>query len=65
MRIVVRTKYGVFKGTERDYDEQEYVQIGKFLGNISKLEYFCVMTDAGEVYMTKEMIADSLFILEK
>jgi hypothetical protein len=65
MRIVAHTKYGVFKGVERDYNEQEYADIGKLLEKLPKLEYFSFMTDAGGVYMTKEMIADSLFVLEK
>lgn len=65
MRLVAHTKYGVFKGSEEDYDEQKYAKIGKFLENMSRLEYFCIVTDAGEVYMTKEMINDSLFVLEK
>lgn len=65
MRIVAHTKYGVFEGIGRDYDEKEYENIGKLLEKLPRLEYFSFMTDKGEVYLTKEMIADTLFILEK
>jgi hypothetical protein len=65
MKIIVHTKYGVFEGVESEYREQKYLQTGQLLEKISKLEYFCFNTDKGEIYMTKEMIADSLFILEK
>jgi hypothetical protein len=65
MRIVIHTKYGVFEGIERDYDEKDYDSIEKFLAQLPKLEYFSFGTDKGEVYLTKEMIADTMFILEK
>ena len=65
MRIVAHTKYGVFHGVEQDYDEKKYEDIGKFLEQIYKLEYFSFHTDKGEIYITKEMIADTLFILER
>lgn len=65
MRIVVHTKYGVFEGTENEYNETEYKEIGCFLEKLSKLESFFLETDKGEIYMTQEMIADSLFVLEK
>lgn len=65
MKIIAHTKYGIFEGADNEYDEEQYVNIGKFLENIHKLEYFSFNTDKGEIYMTKEIIADTLFILEK
>jgi hypothetical protein len=65
MRIIAHTKYGVFEGIEREYDKTEYENIGKFLEKLSKLDYFSFATDKGEVYMTEQMISDTLFILEK
>ena len=65
MKIIAHTKYGVFEGVENEYDEEKYAEIGKFLEQIYKLEYFSFTTDKGEVYMTKEMINNTLFILEK
>ena len=68
MKIIAHTKYGVFEGIEKEYNEEQYVQIGKMLENLCELKYskfFCLETDKGEVHFTKEMIADSLFILEK
>jgi hypothetical protein len=65
MKIIAHTKYGVFEGIERKYDETEYKEIGNFLEKIADLKYFSFKTDKGEVYMTKQMINDTLFILEK
>jgi hypothetical protein len=65
MRIVVHTKYGVFEGIEREYDEEKYYENKKFLNQLCDLKYFSFPTDKGEIYLTKEMIADSLFILKK
>jgi hypothetical protein len=65
MRIVAHTKYGVFEGIENEYDEEKYVNIGKFLEKIHKLDYFSFQTDKGEIYFTKQMIDDTLFVLEK
>ena len=65
MRIVAHTKYGVFEGVEQDYDEKKYVEIGEFLWKVSELKNFSFCADKGEIFFTKEMIADTLFILEK
>jgi hypothetical protein len=65
MKIIAHTKYGVFEGVRQKYDKTEYTRIGKLLEYLPKLEYFSFETDNGEVYMTKEMIADTLFVLEK
>ena len=65
MRIVAHTKYGVFYGSEKDYDESSYLEIGKFLENIGEMKYFSFVTDDGEIYFTKGMLDDSLFALEK
>ena len=65
MRIVAHTKYGVFVGAKNEYDEEKYTEIGKFLEKVHKLDYFSFQVDKGEIYFTKEMIADTLFVLEK
>ena len=65
MRIVAHTKYGVFYGIEKDYDESNYRNLGKFLEKLGSMDYFSFGTDDGEIYLTKAMIDDSLFILEK
>jgi len=65
MRIIAHTKYGVFNGFEQEYSEEKYKAIGKFLETLMNLSYFSFVIETGEVYMTKEMVADSLFILEK
>ena len=65
MKIIAHTKYGVFEGVEKEYNEEKYAEIGKFLEQLCDLKYFSFQTDKGEIYLTKEMIADTLFILEK
>ena len=64
MRIVAHTKYGVFYGKEVDYDESEYRENSKFLQKLESMKWFCLGTNDGQVYFTKAMIDDSLFILE-
>lgn len=65
MKIIAHTKYGVFNGVEEEYSEKKYEIIGKFLEKLADLSYFSFVIETGEVYMTKEMISDSLFVLEK
>ena len=65
MRIVAHTKYGVFEGVEQDYDEKEYVEIAESLWKVSDLKNFSFVTDKGEIFFTKQIIADTLFVLEK
>lgn len=65
MRIIAHTKYGVFTGIEKEYSKEEYENIAEFLSQLCKMNYFTFGTENGKVHMTKEMIADSLFILEK
>lgn len=65
MKVIAHTRYGVFEGVENEYDEKKYEEIGKFLEKLCDLKYFSFQTDKGEIYFTKEMIADTLFVLEK
>jgi hypothetical protein len=65
MKIITHTKYGIFQGIDRAYDKTEYEDIKLFLEKLPKMEYFSFETYTGVIYFTKEMIADTLFILEK
>jgi len=65
MKIVAHTPHGVFKGKEIEYTEEQYKVTSSFLGQLHQLEYFSFETLNGEIYMTKEMIDQSLFVLEK
>ena len=65
MRIIAHTKYGVFTSTENKYSEETFAELCEFLEKLYDMNYFTFGTEAGKVYMTKEMIADSLFVLEK
>ena len=65
MNILAHTKYGVFQTTEAKYDEEDYKSISDFLERLPELKYLQFETDKGDVYFSKELIADSLFILQK
>lgn len=65
MKIIAHTKYGVFTGVEEEFSPERYVEIAEFLGKLCELSYFAFRIEKGKVYMTKGMIADSLFVLEK
>jgi hypothetical protein len=65
MNILAHTKYGVFRTSQVEYDEERYMRISEFLEGLSELEYLQLQTDDGDVYLSKELIADSLFILQK
>lgn len=65
MNILAHTKYGVFRTSQVEYDEEGYMRISEFLEGLSELDYLQLETDGGDVYFSKELIADSLFILQK
>ncbi len=65
MKIVAHTPHGVFNGKEIEYTEEQYKAIGSFLERLPQMKYFSLETPNGEIYMTKEMIDQSLFVLEK
>jgi hypothetical protein len=65
MRIVVHTKHGVFQGIEEDYTESSYLKLSEFLEKLASYEYFSFGTPNGSIYLTKAMIDDSVFIVEK
>lgn len=65
MNILAHTKYGVFETSQAEYDEEDYKSISDFLECLSELKYLQFETDEGDVYFSKELIADSLFILQK
>lgn len=65
MNILAHTKYGVFETSQAEYDEENYKSISDVLERLSELKYLQFETDEGDVYFSKELIADSLFILQK
>jgi hypothetical protein len=65
MNILAHTKYGVFETSQAEYDEEDYKSISDFLERLPELKYLQFETDEGDVYFSKELIADSLFILQK
>jgi len=65
MNILVHTKYGVFETRQAKYNDKDYKSISDFLERLPELNYLQFETDEGDVYFSKELIADSLFILQK
>ena len=65
MKVIAHTKYGVFESIEKAATEEEFEEMDNFLKNLYISQWFTLDTDKGGIYFTKEMITDSLFILEK
>jgi arginine repressor len=66
MKVVIHTKYGVFKSLEAKYKEEEFTKLTELLEKVHTVSHlFVINTSAGELYMSKDIIADSLFILQK
>ena len=65
MNVLAHTKYGVFRTSQIEYDKEGYMRISEFLEGLSELEYLQLETDGGDVYFSKELIDDSIFILQK
>ena len=61
MKLTIHTKYGTFKCTKND----DYDAVSESLSKLSKLSSLNITTDEGEIFMGKDLIADSLFVLEK
>jgi len=66
MRLEVYTKHGVFHGKSVQYDEQKYNKMLDFVKEFNEIDGFHFEIDNGDIlYMTKNMINDSIFILRK
>ena len=65
MKVIAHTKYGVFESTEQDATKEEIEQMDSLLKNLNIAQWFALDTDKGKIYFSKEMLADTLFILEK
>jgi len=65
MNILAHTKYGAFQTTAAKYNEEDYKAISNLLERLPELKYLQFETDKGDVYFSKELIADSVFILQK
>jgi len=65
MKLIAYTPHGVFEGIEVEHNEEEYTQFSSWLESIAKLEYLSFGTPNGEIYMTKEMINQSIIVLQK
>ena len=67
MRIIAHTQYGVFEGKHGEATEEQYNEMQTFLrDNLYQSPYFKFqLADGNTIFFTKEMIARSLFILER
>lgn len=67
IRIDIKTKYGTFFGKSREYNEQAWNDLQeKFIVEICKSDCFIFEThDDNRICMTKGMIQDSLFMVNK
>ena len=65
MKIVAHTPFGVFESTDKEYNEKDYSDICDFLSQVALMSYFSLDTDNGSIYLPKEMIQRSVFVIEK
>ena len=64
MKLIAHTQYGVFES--KTIGEEQYSRLSETLHSIHKTVNFCFeLSTGGMIYFTKEMIANTLFILEK
>jgi hypothetical protein len=65
MQIIAHTPQGIFKTIEEPYDELIYEEYDRLLADIDKMHILSFETIDGQLYMTKGMINQSVFIVAK
>jgi len=65
MKIVAHTPRGVFKSTDKEYNQEDYLNLCNLLSQVALMSYFSLDTDNGSIYLPKEMIQRSVFVVEK
>jgi hypothetical protein len=65
MKIVAHTPCGVFESKDKEYTEEDYLNLCDFLSKFEYMSYFSLDTDNGSIYLPKEMIQRSVFVIEK
>jgi hypothetical protein len=65
MKIVAHTPRGVFESTDKEYNQEDYLNLCNLLSQVALMSYFSLDTDNGSIYLPKEMIQRSVFVIEK
>ena len=65
MKIVAHTPRGVFESTDKEYNQEDYLNLCNLLSQVTHRSYFSLDTDTGSIYLPKEMIQRSVFVIEK
>lgn len=65
MRIVALTPRGEFHSKFTEDTEENYKNLDNFLSKLNQLGYMSFETDNGAIYMTKEMIHRSVFLIKE
>ena len=65
MKIVAHTSFGVFESTDKEYNQEDYLNLCNLLSQVERMSYFSLDTDNGSIYLPKEMIQRSVFVIEK
>jgi hypothetical protein len=65
MKIVAHTPLGVFESTDKEYNQEDYLNLCNLLSQVALMSYFSLDTDNGSIYLPKEMIQRSVFVIEK
>lgn len=65
MKIVAHTPLGVFESRNKEYTEEDYLNLCDLLSQVTNMTYFSLDTDTGSIYLPKEIIQRSVFVIEK
>jgi hypothetical protein len=70
MKIIAHTPQGTFESidfesVDKEGDEQDYLDACNLLSKIGDVTYFTFETDKGSVYFPKQLIQQSVFVIEK
>jgi hypothetical protein len=65
MKIIAHTPRGTFEGVNKEYNEEDYFSVLNLLSQIDNLPCLTFETDTGDVCFPKEMLQQSVFVIEK
>jgi hypothetical protein len=65
MKIIAYTPQGTFESVDKEFNDEDYLYTCELLSRIWNMSYFTFETDTGDVYFPKEMLQQSVFVIEK
>jgi hypothetical protein len=65
MKIIAYTPQGTFESVDKEFNDEDYLDTRNLLSRIGDMSYFTFKTDTGDAYFPKEMLQQSVFVIEK